>query len=302
MTAIAESKRVIWRFTDGRAGHDAQSTGLVSALSRAKHCQAFDVTTPFNPSFYFPALCKQAPGLAHLPDPDLLVGAGHATHLPMLACRFVRKGRIVVIMKPSLPASLFDLCLIPEHDQTAAAGNILLTAGPLNNIQAQDNTSPEHNLVLIGGPSKHFNWSDSEIQKQLELVLAGDGPWLASDSPRTPRSMRNLLKDMEGDRLRYCPYEQHPAAGLLEKAGSVWVSEDSMSMIYEALSSGAAVGVLAVPPRGRSRLAAVANKLSEKRLITRFRDWQDSRSLIAPRQALQESTRVAGVIVDELGW
>lgn len=300
--ATAEPSKVIWRFSDGRAGHDAQSTGLVSALSEIISCECHDVLTPFDLSCYPRALLKRLPELEHLPRPHLLVGAGHATHLPMLASRFVLGGRIVVIMKPSLPACCFDLCLVPEHDQFRAAENIISTVGPLNNIRRQSKLVPGRGLILIGGPSKHFIWDDSQLQDQLNVIVEKGGQWLLSDSPRTPQSMREILKALENDNLQYCPFEQHPVSQLLEKASSVWVSEDSMSMIYEALSSGAAVGVLALEARSRSRLSGVAASLSEKNLLTSYEDWLVTGQLNRPAQALQESSRAASSIVARLGW
>ena len=70
-----------------------------------------------------------------LPTPDLLLGAGHHTHLSLLAARRIRGGKVVVLMRPSLPPGLFDLCLIPEHDAPPARPNVLATRGALNRIQ-----------------------------------------------------------------------------------------------------------------------------------------------------------------------
>ena len=38
-----------------------------------------------------------------LPTPDIVLGAGHRTHLSLLAARRVHRGKAVVLMRPSLP-------------------------------------------------------------------------------------------------------------------------------------------------------------------------------------------------------
>ncbi|MDQ2694705.1 MAG: mitochondrial fission ELM1 family protein, partial [Pseudomonadota bacterium] len=116
MKAGAAAARVIWRFSDGRPGHDNQSLGLAEALARLMPVQVFTLA-PLPP---LPALAGlltgRAPAALRLPAPDLILGAGHRTHLSLLAARRSRGGRAVVLMSPSLPLRWFDLCLIPEHD------------------------------------------------------------------------------------------------------------------------------------------------------------------------------------------
>ena len=48
--------------------------------------------------------------------PDIAIGAGHKTHLYLLAIKRCFGAKIVVILKPSLPLKFFDLCVIPKHD------------------------------------------------------------------------------------------------------------------------------------------------------------------------------------------
>ena len=82
----------------------------------------------------------------------------------------------------------------------------------------------------------------------------------------------------------------------------MWVSEDSMSMIYEALSTGASVGLLQTDEKPKSRLGKVAQSLAEKKLLTVFDEWQSSQQLLPPSRILSESTRCADLLVERLGW
>jgi hypothetical protein len=93
------------------------------------------------------------------------------------------------------------------------------------------------------------------------------------------------------------PHEETSADWLPEKlaaAAEVWVTEDSVSMIYEALSSGARVGLLAVPRNHRhSRVLRGLEQLVVDGLLTPFAAWQNSRILKVPNSILREADRCA---------
>ena len=80
----------VWRFTDGRAGHEKQSAGLVQGLRESLpetvgadssiECRDIPVAE-FSRDL---SQLWQDPGAA----PDLLIGAGRRTHLPMARVRW----------------------------------------------------------------------------------------------------------------------------------------------------------------------------------------------------------------------
>jgi mitochondrial fission protein ELM1 len=306
LTASAERTRTIWRFSDGRAGHDSQSSGLILALKDRTNCESYEVNVPLPFSSYCWSLMKKLPCVSHLPDPDLLIGAGHACHLPMLVSRCVRGGQTLVLMRPSLPTRLFDLCLIPAHDQVKQKLNVIPTEGPLNTLHPSGNLSSSDGLILIGGTSKHFNWDEKKLAEQLLQILdSKDIDWTITDSPRTPVSTRNLLQSLHKGKVTYVPFSGNtvPAlAELLQKSGIIWVSEDSMSMIYEALSTGASIGILRVQQKGRSKLANVAPSLANRQLLTLYEDWVSGKALAPPAMILSESSRCADAVIDRLNW
>jgi uncharacterized protein len=306
LNANAKRNKVIWRFSDNRAGHDSQSIGFVSALQERVDCEIYNIHVPFPLSSYASAVLKKLPLVSHLPNPDLLVGAGHASHFPMLLSRLLRGGRTLVIMTPTLPTQLFDFCLIPEHDEKERSRNIIPTIGPLNTIRASTQLSETEGLIVLGGESKHFYWNEDKLFQQITKILRNDKRnWIITDSPRTPSSTEHLLTSLNEENVKYVSYKQKnnsDLSSLLQKAGNVWVTEDSMSMIYEALSTGASVGLLRVDEKPKSRLGKVAQTLVEKNLLTLFNEWQSSKQLLPPARTLSESTRCANILVERLGW
>jgi len=103
----------------------------------------------------------------------------------MLAARRAHGGRVVVLMKPSLPLRCFDLCIVPEHDNVAPRANVLSTLGPLNVIEPAAQKLERQGLILLGGPSKHHRWSDRKMLDCIESIVRHDpkcaGRWPVHD-------------------------------------------------------------------------------------------------------------------------
>jgi mitochondrial fission protein ELM1 len=250
---------IIWRFVDAKAGHDAQSRGLVTALQERLAVAVFDVPVAKGSTGFWSWLTASYRPGRDLPSPDLLLGAGHATHGHLLAAHRRWGGRTVVLMKPTLPVSWFDLCLVPEHDGLPAAANLVTTRGVLNSLRAGGEHAADTGLILLGGPCRHFKWRDSDILSQLEQLVRQRPAkrWLLTTSPRTPDSLLQALVDRpEFDCTPYSSGNRDWLPDRLAEAGEAWVSEDSVSMIYEALTTGTRVGLLQVQRSRPNRLTA----------------------------------------------
>src|SRR5690606_16948988 len=86
---------VVWCLADGRSGHRRQIEGLVAQLEhrRQLHVCWIDVTLLDRRQTLSDLFRRRFPAGETLPDPQLIVAAGHATHLPSLAARRARGGR-----------------------------------------------------------------------------------------------------------------------------------------------------------------------------------------------------------------
>ena len=267
---------IVWRIIDGKPGHEAQTSGLVQALGDRVELRVFDLSAQtFCASFFGFTFGRFAPGTS-LPKPDFIIGAGHRTHLTVLAAKRAFGGQSIVLMKPSLPLSLFDLCIIPEHDRPRLGANVLVTRGVLNPVREAKTASADRGLFLIGGPSKHHGWDTERILNQVDGVLAADEEvsWTLTTSRRTPTECVKGLGALEYPNLNVVPFEETPkgwVAEHLETCGKVWVSEDSVSMVFEALTAGASVGLLRVPRlKQRSRVYTAIDFLVENQQVLWF--------------------------------
>lgn len=249
---MTKTSVVLWCFTDGKKGHEKQSQGLIQGLTKSSPTE-FDVHVLQSRS----KLREQS----QLPSPDLIVGAGHATHLPVLRSRLIFGGRCIVLMKPTLPASLFDLVFVPQHDTCSSFGNVCFTEGVLSPGSHRE-PEPSIGTILLGGESRHFCWESEKVFALVESIVRQnpDKRWTICDSRRTPAAMTQRLRALEHvDTKHWRETSSDFLTDLVASSSDIWVTCDSVSMLYESLATRARVGVIVLPPRSRYR---ASNKLS----------------------------------------
>lgn len=297
-----DSSPVLWRILDGRPGHRNQVIGLTDAIQRQISARCHDVGVKSHLDGLRFLLPGSSRAVCNLPPPDLLIGAGHATHIPLLILRRRFGGRSIVLMKPTLPMSAFDLNLIATVDNLPSIpSNVITTVGPLNRMQPSDRISQSEGLILIGGVSDHFEWSDQKILRQLAKILSSnDGVhWTLTTSRRTPASFLEAWAEsgLPGEMVPCEATSPDWMLQMMRRAGRVWVSGDSMSMVFEALTSGAAVGVLELAERRQTRVCRSVRQLIQAGTVTAWSDWADGKPLNRLSVPLREADRCAAEVI-----
>lgn len=303
-------------FLDGSPGHEKQTLGIVRALRRLHPLEETEIR-----------IVRRSPGqeawawlryLLGLDSPPagiqgafhLLIGTGSHTHIPMLSSKRHCHALCVTCMAPSiLLRGRFDLCCVPEHDGIAARDNVLLTIGPPNCSIPSAEHDQSRGLVLLGGVDEksHF-WNSVEIAESVRTlaITEKDKRWTVSSSPRTPAAtiilMEGLAKELEN--VEFFRYE-NTASGWVEEQyggnGTVWVSADSMSMIYEALSAGCNLGIIPVAWKDRNNKFSRSERfLLEHGLVVSFDAWKKGAARWNSREPLDEAGRCAQAILDKL--
>jgi len=284
----------LWILCDGKPGHENQSLGLAEAIGRQTACNVHRI--PCRP---WRNALKIA---ASLPKPDWILGAGHSTHglLWWLSLRYQAKS--VVLMRPSLPGWLFDRIIAPEHDFKnghPADGRVLTTRGALNRVAPPVDAERQGSLILLGGPSRHHGWDAAAMETMLRQIANHTPVLEAADSRRTPAGFFDSLDFI----TRRHFHHQTPAdwlAGRIVHAEEIWVTEDSVSMIYEALTSGARVGLLPVPRlRPQARIIQGVDRLIDQGWLTPYAEWEKSGTLRQPPETLAEAERAADWILEK---
>lgn len=293
---MSSKEIVVWHLSDSKPGHVNQSLGLIEELKRLvpTHHYTFELKG---------SIFKDIASIKHrgskLPPPDLIIGTGHATHLPMLRTRKKFGGKCVVIMKPSLPLKWFDLAILPEHDGVSAE-NVLLTTGNLNKVKPSKTLDSKKGLILIGGESKHFTWDSAAVYDQLKLLVKqhADIQWTLTSSRRTPVDFLDSISSLS-DKVEIVPFEETDSLWvprMLSSCAYVCVSEDSSSMIYEALTAGGKVLTLSLSAKKKNgKMSRSLADLYGKSLISKV-----CANLPENSQSFHESLRIAKDLIKRL--
>lgn len=276
--------------TDGKPGHRSQLEGLVDALARRTSVDATWRTV-------------RAFGVVDGPrvKADVAIAAGRRTHLGLL--RLARQGthKSVVLMRPSVPGRWFDLAIVPSHDGVPESDHIWNTTGVLNNVAPPSGETPRSGgVVLIGGPSKHHRWDDDRVFADLTDLLSQDATaWTLTTSRRTPeRTIEKLvMRFADEPRVTVVPHTETPAGWLpqtLASASDAVVTEDSVSMLSEAITAGCRTTVLSLPRPRETRVTRYVDAL----LAEGHACPLTARDTFVPPEPLAEADRIAGRLLD----
>ncbi len=285
--------------SDGKPGHRNQSLGLAEALARLTPTETRTIDLGDFPRGK--KIRHAADIIRHGPAPDWIIATGHGTHLCALLLSRRYRCRSIVLMKPSWPYSFFDACLVPTHDLKAgkAPARVIPTMGALNRIVPAP-VRESKGLILIGGESKDYAFDPDSLRDAISQLLSQtELDWHIADSRRTPDAFLSSLGHLSATLHPHRNTDADWLPRLLCRCESVWVTCDSVSMIYEALSSGARVGILPMPARkSTSKIARAIETLCEEGKIMTFKHLQEKGRLVSCAP-FAEADRCAKILLEK---
>lgn len=209
-------------------------------------------------------------------DARVIIGAGGVAARVAAALR--RPGRPAVqVQHPRLDPRRFDLIVVNRHDGLTGP-NIVVTrtalhrATPARLAAARDAWAPRLAhlprplvAVLIGGSNGRYRFEAAEAQalgQQLAGMMRADETGLAltpsrRTSPAAIAALQAAVAPLGG--WVWDGTGENPYFGLLALADAIIVTEDSVSMVSEAVATAAPVLLARLP--GRSRRIALFNHL-----------------------------------------
>ena len=289
--------------TDRKPGHENQLLALAARLAELTPAVVHEIDVSPAGALRRLLITPALPPTAR--SPDLILCAGRATHRPALKLARRHRAGLVCSMRPSLGRSRFDLCLIPRHDHPPPAPNLELTTRAIVNARPSAEHDPARGVILIGGPSRHHAVDESDLLSRIQQIAerSPEIEWELTTSRRTPASLERALAALSLSNLTVAPAAETPRGWVpdrLARAGSAWITEDSVSMICEALTAGAAVGLLPMRRAGASRVAAGVDDLLDRGLAVSHDAWLAGAPLAPPDEPLDEAARCARVILERL--
>jgi mitochondrial fission protein ELM1 len=270
------------------AGLQNQALGLAEAAGLAPELRVLAERAPWRwlPPVLWPAPLAAFPA-ATLAEPlgELVIGCGGMAGVVGAALR--RRGRTVVqVQNPRIPPARFDLVVANRHDELTGP-NVIVTRTALHRVtrarldEAAQVWGPrlEHLprplvAVLVGGSNGRYRL-DADVGAALAEQLAGmlrlDGAGLAvTPSRRTEPAVVDILaatlEPLGGYVWRT---GENPYFGLLALADAIVVTQDSISMVSEAVATRAPVMLATLPGRSR-RQALFIRGLSEAGRVRPF--------------------------------
>jgi mitochondrial fission protein ELM1 len=264
-------KKTCWILVEkGLKGTENQCVALAEAAGFSydvKHIsmrQPWEAFTPWIRAF---SLTPDSSPLAP-PWPDTLIASGRKAIAPALWIKKKSDGKtkLVVIQDPVIRDSAIDLIVAPKHDRVAG-GNVLEITGALSIIKPDDlihakeqwrGTFEKLNkprlAVLIGGNSRAHKMTEKSAQKLAAQLkdLSQTHSLMITASRRTPETEQKILRNiLRGDNIFFWDGTgENPYRGILAWGDAVLVTEDSVSMACEAVSTGKPVYI--IPMEGGS--------------------------------------------------
>lgn len=288
--------------SDGKAGHRAQALGLWQAMQRVLDVEiAFQEVNihdlPLLP-LLFASLQKRHAAITGSPDYIFSVGS-HTQLRALLLRKAYPKAKLVVLMKPNYPLACFDYVVVPKHDAVVQRPHVIQTQGALNPIVNQQRHQAERILVALGGSSKRHQWQPDQVLNALGQIAASHphAHIILTTSRRTPIDFLDVLKAQPyAAQFEIFPVTETPQGWIFEQmqlAEAVWVTEDSVSMLYEALTAGCRVGLIALQRLKQDRIThSVDALLSQQWIGSGF-----SLSDLPQAQQINEADRVADLVL-----
>lgn len=290
--------------SDGRPGHENQSVGLAEAIARRSGARLEIVR--FTPGdLLWNRLRKAVAGDLRV---DLMIAAGHKTHLTLSLVARKLGAKSVVIMSPTWPLWFFDLCLAPQHDLPAGRRShprVIQTFGALNRVPEEIPAKQARGVVLIGGPSKAHGWSAEPLLKAITTVVnaRSELAWTVSDSRRTPEGFLEQLRQqgLAAEIISHTQTKPDWLPAQLGAAEEAWVTEDSVSMIFEAVTAGARTGILPAPALNpKADPVRAVRELVQAGHATDYESWTRNGRQLPPAKPLHETGRCADLVLARL--
>ena len=314
----------IWHLTDHKAGHVAQARGLFTALERADiSVNVVDVSVNdiSNVALWLHWISGGRVGqlpkaLENKEKPDLIVGVGHATHWSLILFKkCFPLAKSIVLMRPTLPISFFDFAVVPAHDYADAEpkvpSHVFISKGVLNPLVNEHRHEKNRHLILIGGASKRYACSEKDLVNQIKGLMeklssqAEPQTVVMTTSRRTPKTLLEDRYFQENQHyIQIFPVSVTPAGWLFEQlqlAETVWVTQDSGSMLFEALTAGCQVGLLAMPQIKKDTVTRATDVLSEQRFFLPLDAYLNGESFSEAITLLEADRAVSWLLSNYIG-
>jgi len=246
---------------------------------------------------------------------DVIISCGRKSVIPSIFLKKNSKKKVmnIHIQDPKVNLDNFNYVIAPEHDGLIGQ-NVFSTKGAIHYLTKEEinnhsnylkdrlQTKKEYFLLILGGPTKHYDYSDKNILNILnlfnDLVEKNKLQGIVIPSMRTPKNVIELSKNKLGENsLVIDTVDKKAYLSALSLAKYISVTCDSTSMISEAALTGKPIYVADIPPKKNDyrikKFREIFDQLNIiKKLDVKLETWH--------YESLDETSRIAKKIKNQL--
>ena len=248
-------------------------------------------------------------------DFDIIISCGRKSVIPSIYLKKNSSKKVINIhiQDPKVNLDNFSYVIAPEHDELDGV-NVFSTKGAMHYLSRQEiddnsdylknrlDTNKEYFSLILGGPTKHYDYSDENILKILDLfdnlISKNSLQGIVIPSMRTPKNIIELCKNkLSTNSLIIDNVDKNAYLSALSLAKYVAVTCDSTSMISEAALTGKPIYVADIPAKKNDQRIKKFKELFTKlniikKLDNKLETWH--------YETLDETNRIAKEIKKQL--
>jgi len=248
-------------------------------------------------------------------DFDVIISCGRKSVIPSIYLKknSLKKITNIHIQDPKVNLNNFSYVIAPEHDGLTGK-NVYSTKGAMHYLTKEEidnhtnyledklQSEKEYFLLILGGPTKHYDYSESNIINIFnlfnDLITKNNLQGIIIPSMRTPKNTIDLAKNKLGAKnLVIDTVDKKAYLSALSIAKYIAVTCDSTSMISEAALTGKPVYVADIPTKKNDQRIKKFKELFHqlniiKKLDNKLETWD--------YEILDETSRVAKEIKKQL--
>jgi mitochondrial fission protein ELM1 len=248
-------------------------------------------------------------------DFDVIISCGRKSVIPSIYLKKNSSKKItnIHIQDPKVNLNNFSYVIAPEHDGLTGK-NVYSTKGAMHYLTKEEidnhtnylkdklQSGKEYFLLILGGPTKHYDYSEGNIINIFnlynDLITKNNLQGIIIPSMRTPKNTIDLAKNKLGEKnLVIDTVDKKAYLSALSLAKYIAVTCDSTSMISEAALTGKPIYIADIPTKKNDQRIQKFKKLFHqlnitKKLDTKLETWD--------YEILDETSRVAQEIKKQL--
>ena len=258
----------IWWFKDSKIGHEKQVKAILDCLDFEDDLEIKEIMVT-NSIWYELILYLLRIKPKRESSPDLIIGAGAKTTIPMLRHKKDENTKVVSVMKPQFFNSKFDLIVAPRHDFNEIPDNVFTYMGSMAKVNINLNLE-NIGLLIVGGKNKHYKFNNDYLISQINFVISlfPELKWIIFNSRRTPERFNRSIKKNELEAQFINVVENfEPLDGYISRAKIRFITPDSVNMVFESLSSSGETFLFDMKRKRKNKITKLIDEIKSNSFV-----------------------------------